>query len=51
MTKCINKNAYKLLNIKKIKNYLDLLDLTTKDKLSLKEYDKRVNNICNIVKF
>jgi hypothetical protein len=51
MTKCVNKNVHKLLDDKKIKDYIEIFDLSSKDKSILKEYDKRVNNINTVVKF
>jgi hypothetical protein len=51
MNKCVTKNIHKSLDSKNVKKYIDLLDLNKKDKLTLKEYDRRVSNMHSIVKF
>ncbi len=51
MTKCIKKNVHKVLTKQKINDYIDLLHLTRKDKLLLKEFDKRVSAMNATVKF
>ena len=49
MNKCVKRNMHKLLSSDQINEYVKQLDFDNRDKLILKEYDRRVKQIVTIV--
>ena len=49
MNKCVKRNMHKLLSSDQINEYVKQLEFDNRDKLILKEYDRRVKQIVTIV--
>jgi len=45
MLKCFNKKMHKLISNKDVEKYIELFDLTAENKITLREYDRRVASI------
>ena len=49
MVKCFNKKMHKLLSNKEVEKYIELFDLTDENKITLREYDRRVASIVKLL--